>query len=289
MLDIKKTLTEKGVLIGDGAMGTMLMAAGLAAGSAPESWNLERPEEVEKVHRAYIEAGSDWILTNSFGGSPDKLSGYDLNGKCEEFNQAAAELAKRAAGDSVLVLGNIGPTGRLMLPMGDAQPAAVEAGFKRQAVALAAGGVDAFAIETMADLEELKAALRACVPLGLPVIASMSFDKNAREYATMMGITIAQAAEAVAGEGAWACGMNCQLSAADMAGAVAEFKTATSLAIFAEPNAGSPELVAGKTVFRQTPEEMAAGVKKIREAGASIIGACCGSTPEHIRAIVRAL
>jgi 5-methyltetrahydrofolate--homocysteine methyltransferase len=289
MPNIKELLEVKGVLIGDGAMGTMLMSAGLAAGNAPESWNVDKPEQVERVHAAYLAAGSDWILTNTFGGSPDKLAGYGLEAKCEEYNRAAAELARRAAGESGLVLGNIGPTGRLMAPLGDADPDQVEDGFKRQASALAEGGANGFAIETMADATELKAALRACVPLGLPVIASMSFNKSDNGYATMMGVTTLQAAGIAESEGAWACGMNCQLSAEEMLGAVAEFKAASSLVIFAEPNAGSPELVDGETVFRQGPEDMAAGIDGIRSSGAGIIGACCGSTPEHIRAIAEQL
>ncbi|MHC4914052.1 MAG: homocysteine S-methyltransferase family protein [Planctomycetota bacterium] len=290
MSSFEELLAARKVLVSDGAWGTMLAARGLPAGTAPEAWNLERPDEVRAVAAAYVSAGSDVILTNSFGGSAPKLEKAGLAGKVEEVNRRAAEISAEAAGGKALVFASMGPTGEFLQPLGDLSEDQALAVFSAQARALAAGGADGIVIETFTDLGEARCALRAARDAtGLPVAASMTFEKGPAGYATMMGVAPAQAAEQLGAAGADAVGGNCGAGVEDMTEIVALIAPATSLPIWAKANAGLPELVEGQTVFRQTAADFAAAAPKLVAAGARIVGGCCGTTPEHIRVLAAAV
>jgi 5-methyltetrahydrofolate--homocysteine methyltransferase len=290
MSSFEELLAAKKVLVSDGAWGTMLAARGLPPGTAPEAWNLERPEEVRAVAAAYVSAGSDVILTNSFGGSAPKLEKAGLPGKVEEVNRRAAEISAEAGGGKALVFASMGPTGEFLQPLGDLSEQEALAIFSAQARALAAGGADGIVLETFTDLAEARCALRAAKEAtGLPVVASMTFDRGAAGYATMMGVTPARAAEELTAAGADAVGSNCGAGIENMTEIVALIAPATSLPIWAKANAGLPELVNGETVFRQTAEDFAAAAPGLLAAGARIVGGCCGTAPEHIRALAAAV
>jgi len=283
-------LDKKKVLVSDGALGTELAARGLAAGTAPESWNLERPDEVRAVTAAYVAAGSDIVLTNTFGGSRPKLGKAGLADRLAEVNRRGAELSREAAGGKALVFASIGPTGEFIQPLGTLSEDQVIAFFAEQVAALAAGGADGFVIETMIDLGEAKAALKAARDnAALPVVACMTFEKGAAGYATIMGVTPERAAEELTAAGADAVGANCGAGIDNVIEIVRLMKGASSLPLWAKPNAGLPELVKGRTVFRETPGQMAARAGQLVEAGARIVGGCCGTTPEHIEALKASL
>ena len=294
-LPILERLASGEVLIADGATGTMLLEAGLPTGTPGEAWVLERPKVIMKLHRAYVEAGSQIILTTTFGGTRARLKAAGLGVQVAEVNRRAAELARRVAGDQIYVAGDIGPTGEMMAPLGSlTYEAAVEL-FAEQAQALAAGGVDCIYIETMSDLNEAKAAVegtrRAC---DLPVFCTFSFDTHGH---TSMGVSPTQAAQAMAALGVPAIGANCghapeevldflpqMRQAAPDAEAIAE-----AIALIAKPNAGLPRLVNRQVVYDATPERMAELARRYVELGARIVGACCGSSPAHIAAIAVAI
>jgi 5-methyltetrahydrofolate--homocysteine methyltransferase len=270
-------------------MGTMLMAAGLAPGEAPERWLVARPDVVAGVHRAYVAAGCDAVLTCTFGASSAKLEAAGLAGRAGELNRVAADLARGAAGDRVLVLGDIGPTGLQMPPVGGASPAEVEAALAEQVEALAAAGVDALLVETMYDLREALAAVAAARRSGLPVLASMTFEARRRGHFTIMGDPLVASVSALADAGAFAVGCNCSVTASVMAGMVREARAAVALPLLAQPNAGQPRVAASGVTYDATPEAFAAEVLGLVEAGAGLVGGCCGTTPEHIRAARTAL
>jgi len=289
MSKLASLLNTKPVLVADGAWGTELARRGLPAGVAPELWNAERPDEVRAIAASYVAAGSDIILTNTFGGSPPKLAKAGLHERCDELNRLGAELSKEAAGggDGALVIASVGPTGELLEPLGTLTEEDAVSFFARQMCALAQGGADGVVIETFIDLAEAKAALRAAKEAtDLPTVVSMTFEKGAAGYATVMGVTPERAAEELTAAGADAVGSNCGSGIDNMVDVAQLLRPATDLPVWIKPNAGMPELVDGRTVFRQTPEEMVARVADLVAAGASIIGGCCGTTPEHIRAVV---
>jgi 5-methyltetrahydrofolate--homocysteine methyltransferase len=302
-----------GPIVADGGMGTMLMAAGLLFGDPPEQWNVlpEKQAHVRAIHRGYLDAGAQIILTNTFGGSPFRLKLHNLHGRVFELNRAAAELARAEAGDRV-VAGDIGPSGELFEPMGALTYDAAVAGFAAQAAGLAAGGVDLLWIETMSDLNEVRAAVegaRQAAP-DLPVVATMTFDTRGF---TMMGVSPAEAVAALVELGLAAGGGNCGNGPAEIEGVIHGMRQAlkarglrfeasdqepartsltsqaSSLKLIAKSNAGMPEIVDGRAVYSGTPEVMAGYARRVRALGADIIGACCGSTPEHIRAMAKAL
>ncbi len=304
----RELLELKQILISDGAWGTQLSARGLPVGEVPERWNIEHPEKVREVAEAYVDAdpdiiltntlggnrpllrragGADIILTNSFGGSGFKLKRAGLGEMVAEVNRAAAEISRQAAGDRALVFGSVGPTGEFLEPLGTVSEIEMVDCFAEQVSALAAGGVDAILIETFTDLGEAKAALKATRESSdLDVVCSLTFEKGARGYATMMGVTPDRAAAELQEAGADIVGSNCGAGIVQMVEIVGLMAPATDLPVWAKPNAGLPQLVDGKTVFRQSPEEMAAHFRELVEAGASIIGGCCGTTPEHIAMLV---
>jgi 5-methyltetrahydrofolate--homocysteine methyltransferase len=287
-LNILERLASGEALIADGATGTMLQAAGLPTGTPGEAWVLERPEEIMRLHRAYLEAGSQIILTSTFGGTRARLKAAGLDAQVAQINRRAAELARQVAGDDVYVAGDIGPTGEMMVPLGPLTfEKAVEL-FAEQAQALAAGGVDCIYVETMSDLKEAQAAVegaqQAC---DLPVFCTFSFDTHGR---TGMGVSPAQAAQAMAALGVPAIGANCGHAPEELLDILPQLREAAPDAyLIAKPNAGVPRLVKRQVVYDATPERMAGLACRYVKVGARIVGACCGSAPAHIAAIAGAI
>ncbi len=287
MLPWKKWLEEKKVLIADGGWGTEFVQRGLGPGEAPEAWNIERRADVFAVASSYVQAGAEIILTNTFGGTRMKLAKSGMDLKTEDINRSGARISKEAAGSKSLVFASIGPTGEFPAPLGNITAEAMGRDFAEQAIALAEGGADGIVIETITDLAEAKAALRAVREnTDLPAAVTLTFDKGKKGYATIMGIRPEQAAMELEKDGADIVGANCGAGIDNMIEVVRLMHGATSLPIWCKPNAGLPELLGGKTVYRETPEMMASKIKKLAEAGARFIGGCCGTTPAHIRAFV---
>jgi 5-methyltetrahydrofolate--homocysteine methyltransferase len=281
-----------GPILADGGMGTALMAAGLLFGDPPEQWNVlpEKRGHVLAVHRGYVDAGAQIILTNSFGGSPFRLKLHQLHERVFELNRAAAELAREAATDAhVIVAGSIGPSGELFEPMGALTFESAAAGFAAQAEGLAAGGVDVLWVETMSDMQEVRAAVegaRRAAP-DLPIVATMTFDTRGF---TMMGVSPAEAAGALAELGLAAVGGNCGNGPAEIETVIYAMRQARpGLPLIAKSNAGMPEVVDGQAVYSGTPDIMAGYARRVRAFGATIVGGCCGSTPAHVRAMRDAL
>jgi 5-methyltetrahydrofolate--homocysteine methyltransferase len=290
-----KEAIKRRPLLGDGAMGTQLMFAGLEQGNCGEEWNLSHPEKVLAIQRRYAEAGSDCILTNTFGGCRIMLNRHGNANKVVEINKAGVAVARQAfGGRDGYVIGDIGPFGGLMEPYGEFTETQVRDAFTEQAQALVEGGADAIIIETQTSLEELLLGIKAAKEAGAAcVIGSMAYDVtlDGSTFRTMMGIDPEQAAEFMQEHGADIVALNCgtRMDMERARQAVERYKRVTGLPVMAQPNAGQPKLVDMKVVYDETPEEMVKGVVPLLEAGANIIGACCGSTPEHIRAFRKAM
>ncbi|MEN8157292.1 MAG: homocysteine S-methyltransferase family protein [Bacteroidota bacterium] len=285
MGSVIEKIREKKVLVSDGAWGTFLFQKGLKVQECPESWNLTRPDDVYDIALSYVEAGADTILTNSFGGSPYKLEPYGLKEQLYEINRAAGEISRRAAGDKVLVLGSIGPTGKMVF-MGEVPEDEILAGFEEQARGLSDGGVDALLVETMSDIQEAATAVRAAKRIsGKEVISTFTFEKTQQgDYRTMMGTSVPEAVASALEAGADVIGANCGNGTAGMVEIVKEIREMNkTVPVLVHANAGLPVYKDGETVFPETPEEMAGQVRELVDAGANIIGGCCGTTPEHIR------
>ena len=281
-------MTDGPVLVADGATGTMLQNAGLPTGTPGEDWIFQRPEEIRALHRAYVEAGSQIILTTTFGGTRPRLMAAGLDASVVELNRRAAELAREVAGDDVYVAGDVGPTGEMMQPLGPlTYDVAVEV-FAEQARGLAEGGADAIAIETMSDLTEAKAAVAGARQVcDLPILCTFSFDTHGR---TSMGTSPEQAAQAMAALGVPAIGANCGHAPRELLDILPQMqKAAPNAALIAKPNAGIPHLVKRQVVYDATPEQMAELALRYIGLGAAIVGACCGSSPAHIAAIAAAV
>ena len=278
---------ESEILICDGAMGTMLSSAGFPPGESPEKWGLQNEMKLRAIHEAYIKAGADIILTNTFGANAFKLAKFGLADEVDFINRAAAELAVSVAGEKVYVAGDIGPSGEFMEPLGTITESQVRDAFAQQATALADGGVDLIIIETMMDLNEMNTAIKAAKSsTDLVIIASMSFNTDKHGFRTMMGVSPTDAAFGMLEAGADIVGANCgNVEMKQMPELISEMRAAGAQYIIVEPNAGAPQVIDGETVFPQTPEEMAAGIPQVVKVGANIIGGCCGTTPEHIKAI----
>jgi 5-methyltetrahydrofolate--homocysteine methyltransferase len=259
--------------------------------------NLESPGTIMRIHKAFLEAGADAVLTNTFGGNGFSLARHRLENRVRDINIAGAQLARKAAGSAKYVLGDIGPSGDFLEPVGSLKPNQLSSVFADQAESLLAGSVDGFIIETMSAVEEEVLAVQAVKSTapGLPVLASMSFDKRGPDFKTMMGVDVKTAVSALVSAGADAVGFNCGTTTLDEYVELAKRYVAAAKAanpkvlVFAEPNAGQPQLVDGKAVYKVTPDEFASAAEKIFAAGVTIIGGCCGTGPEHISALAKKL
>jgi methionine synthase I (cobalamin-dependent) len=279
-------LLADGPVLTDGAWGTELQARGLAIGDFPDAWNLTHPERVEEVARAYVEAGSRVILTNTFGANRIRLAESDLASKVTEINRRGVEISRRAAAGRAFVFASIGPSGKMLLA-GEVTPEQLHAAFEEQARALAEGGADALVVETMSDLAEAKSAVAAARTTGLPVVACMVFDSGRDKDRTMMGTTPEQAAEALSATGADVIGANCGQGIAGFVKICQRLRAATERPIWIKPNAGLPELVEGRAIYHTAPASFASHVPALVTAGASFIGGCCGTSPLFITAVKR--
>jgi 5-methyltetrahydrofolate--homocysteine methyltransferase len=280
-------------LVCDGAMGTQLMLAGLETGGCGELWNLTHPDRVLAIQRNYVEAGADCLITNTFGASRIMLKRHGHEDKLVEINQAGVQIAREAFGaHDGYVLGDLGPLGTILEPYGDLPAADARAAYEEQATALVDAGVDAIIIETETSLEEIGVAIDASKAAGAPcIIASLAYDLSADKtfYVTMMGVKPDAAAKFVEERGAHIVALNCgtALTMADVGKVVRLYRENCKLPTMGQPNAGLPVLEKGKAVYKQSPDEMALGVPEALAAGTNIIGSCCGSTPDHTRAIHR--
>ncbi len=290
MTGFRERLAAGPCLLFDGGMGTLLMARGLAAGETPERWNLDRPREVTAIHRLYVEAGSEVVQTNTFGAHPLRLARAGLGGRCAEIC-AAAVAAARAAGPS-WVVGDLGPTGDYLPPVGSGDPAAIRCGYAAQARALAEAGVDALHIETQSDLREALLALEAAKSAApeLPVLVSLTFERKPRGYFTVMGDRLVPALGALAAAGAEAVGANCSIASAEMAMLAQEALATVAARLVFQPNAGHPERDAdGRLAYAQAPETFAADLAPLVGQGAAALGGCCGTDPRFIAALAAAI
>jgi len=286
-MSILNDLKQNKILLSDGAWGTFLQAKGLQPGECPELWNITRKSDVLEVAESYLKAGSDIIETNSFGGSSIKLSQYGLGERASELNEAAAAISREAAGKNKHVAGSIGPTGKMVL-MGDITEQELYDSFKEQAIALEKGGADIIIVETMSAIDEATMAVRAAREnTKCTVIITMTFEGDSNgEFRTMMGVSPEEMVVAMKEAGAHIIGSNCGNGIADMIHIVRAIRKADAdIPVMIQANAGKPEYIDGLTIFRETPESMASYIPELIKAGASIIGGCCGTTPEHIREI----
>ena len=289
-------LKESRLLLADGATGTNLFAMGLETGDAPELWNIDHPDRIEKLHQSFVDAGSDIVLTNSFGGTHYRLALHNAGHRVAELNIAAAQLTRKvcdASDRKVLVAGSIGPTGEILEPNGPVSIADAAAAFKEQAEALKAGGVDILWIETISSAEEIEAAVKGVAQVGLPIVYTVSIDTNGR---TMMGLTPEDTVRISTSLNTHitAVGTNCGIGASEVVAAIKNLATAkdslgVTPALVAKANCGIPEFVKEKIVYNGTPELMARYVELAANAGATIIGGCCGTTPEHVQAMRNAI
>lgn len=288
---LEQLLQTQETILADGATGTTLMALGLTQGDPPEEWNLKHPDRIRQMHRSFIEAGSQIILTNTFGGTRFRLKLHNLHGRVHELNLAAARLARAeadAADRLVAVGGSMGPSGEILRPIGELDFDDAKAGFAEQAAALAAGGVDVLWIETMSDINEMRAAAEGARSVtDLPLVVTMTFDTNGR---TMMGVTPVQALEAIREYDPIALGGNCGNGPAEIEGVIqAMYSVGLDIPLVAKSNAGMPVLKDGHAHYAATPDEMGRYAVRVRNFGATIIGGCCGNSVDHIREMSHAL
>ncbi len=281
-------LLAAGPVTTDGAWATQLQERGLPVGACPDAWNLAQPELVEQIARAYVEAGSQVILTNTFGANRFILSRHHLAGQVAAINEAGVAISRRGAAGRALVWASMGPSG-VMLLMGEATPGELQAAFAEQAEALARAGADGIVIETMSDPAEAALAVAAAGATGLPVVASMTFGSGAKQDRTLMGTTPEQAAEQLLAAGADLAGANCGQGIAGFVDICRRLHAASGRPVWIKANAGLPEVRDGKPAYRQTAAEFAAYVPALVEAGAGLIGGCCGTTPEFVAAVRRQL
>ena len=289
-MNILDKIANNKILLSDGALGTLLQSKGMA-GECPELWNITHRAEVKSIAESYLQAGSEIITTNSFGGSIFKLSQYGLGDRVSELNKTAAEIYREAAGKNKHVAGSIGPTGKMIL-MGDVTEAELYDTFREQAIALEAGGADIIIIETMSAADEASLAVRAAREnTKCTVIITMTFSKEPNgEYHTMMGVSPEEMVISMKEAGAHIVGSNCGNGIEDMIGIVKAIRAIDNkIPVMIQANAGIPEFIDGKTVFRESPEMMASFIPELIKAGANIIGGCCGTTPEHIMAMGKEL
>jgi 5-methyltetrahydrofolate--homocysteine methyltransferase len=288
MKELVEQLLAGAPVLTDGAWGTEMQARGLQAGDCPDAWNLSHPEQVEQVARAYVEAGSRIILTNTFGANRIMLAHHGLAGKSQEINRAGVEISRRAADRQAHVFASMGPCGKLMFAE-EVSAEEVSQVFQEQARTLAEAGADAIVIETMSDPAEAKLAVAAAAATGLPVVACMTFDSGRDHDRTMMGTTPEAAAGVLTAAGADIVGANCGQGAEGYIAICKRLRAATDLPLWMKPNAGLPEILDGRLHYRETPQSFAGQAKALVAAGASFIGGCCGTSPEFIRQLTACL
>lgn len=283
---LQHLLEISGTLVGDGAMGTMLLSSNLPPKGCPEMYTLSHPDTLAEIHRSYYDAGSDWVETNTFGATRPRLAGHNLADRVHEINVAAATIARSVCPDGKWVAGSVGPCGLMLQPLGESTAEEVYAVFREQALALAEGGVDFFIVETMMAVDEAELAVRACVEsTGLPTIATMTFEKSPAGFFTMWGTSVREAADRLEAAGAVGVGANCGCGFSDMVGIVREMRPVTTKPILAQSNAGIPISSGGSASFSEGSDEIGEHIDKMIALGANMIGGCCGTTPDHIRVI----
>ncbi|MFC2103328.1 homocysteine S-methyltransferase family protein [Bacteroidota bacterium] len=287
MKSILYRLMNGEILAADGAMGTMLFQRGLKPGDCPELLNLTKPKVLEEIAKLFFEAGANIIQTNTFGGSPLKLSDYDLEDKCKEINIGAVECVRKVIGENAYISGSCGPSGKLLKPYGDTEPELLLKGFERQIDFLVKARVDIICIETMTDLREATIAVEAAknINVAIPVIASMTFDKIPKGYYTIMGTNIKDAVKGMEDAGADIIGSNCGNGIDNMIDIAKQIKELSNKPILIQSNAGIPENKNSELIYPESPSYFEDKTLELIEAGVSIIGGCCGTTPEHIQAI----
>lgn len=288
MLSLIEKIKKQSVVVSDGAWGTFLMAKGLNPGECPELWNVTHPGKVAEIAQSYKDVGTAIVKTNSFGGSTFKLKNYGLEERCFELNKAAAAISRKVAGEELLVLASIGPTGKFLIT-GEVTEEELYECFKTQAMALAEGGADVILVETMTDLEEAKIAIKAAKEnTKCEVVCTMTFDKIGEDaFVTMMGVTPEQMVTELAAAGVDALGANCGNGMDGMIVITRQIRAVNSkIPVVIHANAGLPQYQDGKTVFPETPEMMASNFNKLVSAGANVIGGCCGTSPAHIQKMV---
>jgi len=275
------------VTIADGAWGTELDKLGCPAGYCREEWNLARPDTVRKVPEAYVAAGARIILTNTFGANRITLAKHKQESRARDINRAGAQISKQAAEGKALVFGSIGPSGKMVL-MGEVTPEELLEAFKEQAEALAEGGADALVVETMTELAEAEAAVRAARTTGLLVVGCMTFDSGREKTDTVMGVSAEKAATKLTEVGADIVGCNCGIGIDNYVKVAGKMRAVVGCPLWVKANAGLPEIEGGNIVYRMSPDEFAAKSKQLADAGANIIGGCCGTTPDFVRALTTA-
>ena len=281
-------ILSEGPVVTDGAWGTLLQMSGLEPGEFPDAWNLEFPDKVTAVAESYVSAGSQIVLTNTFGGNRIRLSEASLEAQVVAINQQGAKLSKTAAGDRAKVFGSMGPSGK-MLCVGEVTASAFSEAFLEQAMALAEGGADGLVIETISDPEEARLAVLAAKQTQLPVVACMVYDSGKGLDRTIMGTTPEQAVKVLAEAGADVIGANCGQGIEGFLPLCKRMKAVCQLPVWIKANAGLPELIEGESVYRTSPEQFVASVDPLLDAGADLIGGCCGTSPDFIRCVVEAL
>jgi 5-methyltetrahydrofolate--homocysteine methyltransferase len=291
MKPLLERVAEGRTVVADGAMGTLLFQRGLKPGECPETVNLSDTGVLEEIAGLYLDAGAEIIETNTFGGSPLKLSQYGLDGKAAQINRNAVRAVRKVVGDRAYVAGCCGPSGAMLKPYGDAEPEDVYESYIRQMTFLIEAGVDCVCIETMTDLSEATLAVRAAKAVApkIPVTATMTFDPIPKGFYTIMGVDIANAASGLRDAGADVVGSNCGNGIENMVVIAGEFLSCSDLPVLIQSNAGLPDTVGGNLAYGETPEFMAQKARELVTAGVSIIGGCCGTTPDHIRAIRKML
>ncbi len=288
-MSIMKKVLKQGIIF-DGAMGSMLINAGLQGGQTVEEWLLEKPEEISRVHQAYADAGAEVITTATFGGNSIKLEKADLKEKGELINSTAVKLARRVAKDSCFVAGNIGPSGDLMSPAGSLSVEAAKDCFATQAAVLTENGVDFFLIQTFYDLQELLAAVAGAQSVSdLPIFATISFQEKKNGFVTIMGNRVEESLKQLADAGVSVVGANCSIGSSAMVRLAGEMRKAVSIPVMAQPNAGAPSLKSGVAVYNEDPDIFSDNMLRIQALGVEAFGGCCGSTPEYIRSMVKKL
>lgn len=284
-------LTSGEVLVSDGGMGTLVMGRGLEPGACPEAINIDEPEILEEIAEMYLGAGADLVQTNTFGGSPMKLADFGLEDECERVNVKAVSIVKNVVQGKAYVLASCGPSGKILKPYGDTDPETLSVGFQRQIAALVEAGADIICVETMMDLQEAGIAVMAArrVSPTIPIVATMTFNETPKGFFTMMGTGIREAAGTLEQCGANVVGSNCGNGIEAMTKIARDFKEVTKLPVIIQSNAGIPETKEGKLFYPETPEFFGKKIPVLLVHGVSIVGGCCGTTPQHIKAVRKAV